>query len=135
MLIKYNLIVTLFYMLLDGQICLDVLQMPPVGSYNPAITLESILLSIQLLLGSPNADDPLRNDVSDEYRYNRARFNEQATKLSGNKEKTIQSNENEVGDRKMEVEVKLQLENKIETKTDGETSAPKATRKRKHDGA
>lgn len=60
--------------------------MPPGGSYNPAITLEAILLSIQLLLASPNADDPLRNDVSDEYKYNRDLFNEQAAKLSGNKE-------------------------------------------------
>lgn len=57
--------------------------MPPGGSYNPAITLESILLSIQLLLASPNPDDPLRNDVSDEYKYNRELFNENAKKYSG----------------------------------------------------
>lgn len=57
--------------------------MPPGGSYNPAITLESILLSIQLLLASPNPDDPLRDDVSDEYRYNRELFNENARKFSG----------------------------------------------------
>lgn len=57
--------------------------MPPGGSYNPAITLESILLSIQLLLASPNPDDPLRDDVSDEYRYNRELFNQNAKKLSG----------------------------------------------------
>ncbi|XP_031639545.1 ubiquitin-conjugating enzyme E2 T-like [Contarinia nasturtii] len=67
----------------DGKICLDVLRMPPGGSYNPAITLESILLSIQLLLASPNNDDPLRYDVSDEYRYNRELFNKNAKKLSG----------------------------------------------------
>lgn len=57
--------------------------MPPGGSYNPAITLESILLSIQLLLASPNPDDPLRDDVSDEYRYNRELFNQNAKKFSG----------------------------------------------------
>lgn len=72
--------------LLDGKICLDVLRMPPGGSYNPAITLESILLSIQLLLASPNPDDPLRDDVSDEYRYNRELFNQNARKLSGTDE-------------------------------------------------
>lgn len=60
--------------------------MPPGGSYNPAITLESILLSIQLLLSSPNPDDPLRDDVSDEYRYNRELFNENAKKYSGTNE-------------------------------------------------
>lgn len=57
--------------------------MPPGGSYNPAITLESILLSIQLLLASPNPDDPLRDDVSDEYRYNRELFDKNAKKYSG----------------------------------------------------
>lgn len=72
--------------LLDGKICLDVLRMPPGGSYNPAITLESILLSIQLLLASPNPDDPLRDDVSDEYRYNRDLFNQNARKFSGSDE-------------------------------------------------
>lgn len=72
--------------LLDGKICLDVLRMPPGGSYNPAITLESILLSIQLLLASPNPDDPLRDDVSDEYRYNRELFNQNARKFSGSDE-------------------------------------------------
>lgn len=70
----------------DGKICLDVLRMPPGGSYNPAITLESILLSIQLLLSSPNPDDPLRDDVSDEYRYNRELFNKNAKKYSGTNE-------------------------------------------------
>lgn len=57
--------------------------MEPGGSYNPAITLESILLSIQLLLATPNPDDPLRDDVSDIYRYNRELFNENAKKFSG----------------------------------------------------
>lgn len=61
--------------------------MPPGGSYNPAITLESILLSIQLLLASPNPDDPLRDDVSDEYRYNRELFNKNAKNLSGSSNK------------------------------------------------
>lgn len=74
------------FILLDGKICLDVLRMPPGGSYNPAITLESILLSIQLLLASPNPDDPLRDDVSDEYRYNRELYNQNARKLSGSDE-------------------------------------------------
>lgn len=57
--------------------------MPPGGSYNPAITLESILLSIQLLMACPNPDDPLRNDVSDEYKYNRELYDANAKKFSG----------------------------------------------------
>lgn len=108
---------------------MDVLQMPPTGSYNPAITLESILLSIQLLLGSPNVDDPLRNDVSDEFRYNRAQFNEQAAKLSGNKASPTNPNVDK------EMVDKTQAEDKPDTKVDGETSTSKTTtsRKRKHD--
>lgn len=49
--------------------------MPPTGSYNPAITLESILLSIQLLLANPNPDDPLQGDAADLYKSNKDEFN------------------------------------------------------------
>lgn len=42
-----------------------------------------ILYCFRLLLASPNPDDPLRDDVSDEYRYNRDLFNKNAKKLSG----------------------------------------------------
>ena len=81
--LRYYYLYLFITLIIDGKICLDVLRMPPAGSYNPAITLESILLSIQLLLSSPNPDDPLRDDVSDEYRYNRELFNKNAKKLSG----------------------------------------------------
>lgn len=47
----------------NGRICLDLLKMPPEGSWRPVITLESVLLSIQQLLGSPNPDDPLMADI------------------------------------------------------------------------
>jgi ubiquitin-conjugating enzyme E2 T len=62
-----------------GKICLDVLQIPPKGSYNPALTLESILISIQLLLSNPNPEDPLRADVAEEYKYNQDLFGSKAT--------------------------------------------------------
>lgn len=89
-----------FVLISDGKICLDVLQMPPGGSYNPAITLESILLSIQLLLASPNPDDPLRNDVSDEYKYNRELFNQNAKKYSGNTKDVNEIDQTETDDTK-----------------------------------
>lgn len=57
--------------------------MPP-GSYNPTHTLESLLLSIQLLLAVPNPQDPLRSDIADVYKYNRDLYNrtaEQQTKM------------------------------------------------------
>lgn len=44
-----------------------------------------LLHCFRLLLASPNPDDPLRDDVSDEYRYNRDLFNKNAKKLSGEK--------------------------------------------------
>ena len=107
--------------------------MPPGGSYNPAITLESILLSIQLLLASPNPDDPLRNDVSDEFKYNRELFNERATKYSGTKVKAVepmQTSKHDANDNKTKVE-----EN-AEAPTEGEPSgqsSAKVSRKRKHE--
>lgn len=55
--------------------------MPPTGSYNPAITLESILISIQLLLATPNPDDPLHGDAADLYKTNRAQFEQKAREV------------------------------------------------------
>lgn len=40
------------------------------------MSLESILMSVQLLLGNPNAYDPLRSDAAIDYRYNREIFDE-----------------------------------------------------------
>ncbi|XP_067644354.1 ubiquitin-conjugating enzyme E2 T-like isoform X2 [Eurosta solidaginis] len=58
----------------SGKICLDLLRMPPTGSYNPAITLESILLSIQLLLASPNPDDPLNSEAAELFKTDPKQF-------------------------------------------------------------
>lgn len=133
------------YLFSDGKICLDVLQLPPSGSYSPAITLESILLSIQLLLASPNPDDPLRNDVSDEYRYNRELFNQNASKLSGSrKDITLKAEENTQEDSGADVKNVVKetpIDDREEEAQQPETSSvksenqtlPKAGRKRKHD--
>lgn len=63
---------------LSGNICLNVLKMPSAGSYNPTHTLESLLLSIQLLLAVPNPQDPLRSDIAEVYKYNRDLYNQTA---------------------------------------------------------
>ncbi|KAG7886958.1 hypothetical protein KL936_004809 [Ogataea polymorpha] len=49
-----------------GRICLDVLK----ANWSPALQVRTILLSIQALLSSPNPDDPLANEVAEEWKNN-----------------------------------------------------------------
>ena len=64
-----------------GRICLDVLksqrplwmpsvdlQLTAIGNWSPALQIRTILLSIQALLGAPNPDDPLANDVAQRWK-------------------------------------------------------------------
>ncbi|KAG8237267.1 hypothetical protein J437_LFUL011297 [Ladona fulva] len=43
----------------SGRICLDLLRMPPAGSWRPTYQLGSLLHSLRLLLAQPNPDDPI----------------------------------------------------------------------------
>jgi ubiquitin-conjugating enzyme E2 N len=43
-----------------GRICLDILK----DKWSPALQIRTVLLSVQALLGAPNSDDPLANDVA-----------------------------------------------------------------------
>ncbi|KAF9363092.1 Ubiquitin-conjugating enzyme E2 T [Mortierella sp. NVP85] len=47
----------------QGRICLDILKGPPKGSWNPAISIATMLLSLRVLLANPNPDDPLLVDI------------------------------------------------------------------------
>ncbi|CAD8056885.1 unnamed protein product [Paramecium sonneborni] len=51
-----------------GRICLDVLK----DKWSPALQIRSILLSIQVLLSSPNPDDPLNNEAANLWKQNEA---------------------------------------------------------------
>jgi ubiquitin-conjugating enzyme E2 N len=42
-----------------------------VGNWSPALQIRTILLSIQALLGAPNPDDPLANDVAQAWKENK----------------------------------------------------------------
>lgn len=47
-----------------GRICLDIIK----DKWSPALLITKVLLSIQILMASPNPDDPLANDVADHWK-------------------------------------------------------------------
>jgi len=49
-----------------GRICLDILK----EKWSPALQIRTVLLSIQALLSAPNPDDPLANDVAEQWKNN-----------------------------------------------------------------
>merc|ERR1712170_342215 len=49
-----------------GRICLDILK----TKWSPALQIRTVLLSIQALLSAPNPDDPLANDVAEQWKKN-----------------------------------------------------------------
>jgi ubiquitin-conjugating enzyme E2 T len=51
----------------SGRICLDTLKRPPSGTWSPAVSLTSLLLSLQILLAEPNAEDGLMPEISKLY--------------------------------------------------------------------
>lgn len=51
-----------------GRICLDIIK----DKWSPALLISKVLLSIQLLMGSPNPDDPLANDVAEHWKRDEA---------------------------------------------------------------
>lgn len=51
-----------------GRICLDIIK----DKWSPALQISKVLLSIQILMSSPNPDDPLANDVAEHWKTNEA---------------------------------------------------------------
>ncbi|KAK9708401.1 ubiquitin-conjugating enzyme E2 N [Basidiobolus ranarum] len=47
-----------------GRICLDILK----DKWSPALQIRTLLLSVQALLSAPNPDDPLANDVAQNWK-------------------------------------------------------------------
>ncbi|ELT96147.1 hypothetical protein CAPTEDRAFT_21625 [Capitella teleta] len=52
-----------------GRICLDILK----EKWSPALQIRTVLLSIQALLSAPNPDDPLANDVAEQWKIDEVR--------------------------------------------------------------
>ncbi|KAL6842516.1 hypothetical protein ACP4OV_027360 [Aristida adscensionis] len=61
-----------------GRICLDILNLPPKGAWQPSLNIATVLTSIGLLLSEPNPDDGLMAEISREYKYNRQVFDTNA---------------------------------------------------------
>jgi ubiquitin-conjugating enzyme E2 T len=61
-----------------GRVCLDLLQMPPQGSWRPSANLIAVLAALQQLLVEPNPHDALEADVARVFRTNRAAFDRTA---------------------------------------------------------
>ncbi|XP_078442772.1 uncharacterized protein LOC144712388 [Wolffia australiana] len=61
-----------------GRICLDILNLPPKGAWQPSLNISTVLTSIVLLLSEPNPDDGLMCDASREYKYDRQKFEQKA---------------------------------------------------------
>lgn len=51
----------------SGRICLDLLKMPPKGTWRPTITIISLLNAIKVLLVEPSPDDPLMPEIARQY--------------------------------------------------------------------
>ena len=52
----------------DGRICLDTLKVQPQGCWSPSININTLLLTIRVLMAHPNADDGLVPDITEEYK-------------------------------------------------------------------
>jgi len=63
----------------DGRICLDTLKMQPYGSWSPSINLNTLLLTIRVLMGNPNPDDGLVPDITEEYKRDRELWRRKAS--------------------------------------------------------
>jgi ubiquitin-conjugating enzyme E2 T len=64
-----------------GRICLDTLKSPPAGSWSPAVSLPSLLLSLRSLLADPNPDDGLVAEVANVYKTDPEAWKAEARRL------------------------------------------------------
>lgn len=58
----------------EGRICLDTLNMPPKGAWKPSLNIATVLTTIQALMSTPNPDDGLMPEISEQFRKNHTLF-------------------------------------------------------------
>jgi len=63
----------------SGRICLDTLKSRPAGSWSPAVSLPSLLLSIRSLMAEPNSADGLVANVTKQFKENNDAWYAQAS--------------------------------------------------------
>lgn len=64
----------------DGRICLDTLKMQPQGTWAPAVNINTLLLTIRVLLAYPNPADGLVADITEQYKRDLDSFRADARK-------------------------------------------------------
>lgn len=61
-----------------GRVCLDLLKPQPTGTWRPTVMIEGLLIAVQFLLGQPNPDNPLMQDIANEFKLNKNEFERKA---------------------------------------------------------
>jgi ubiquitin-protein ligase len=56
----------------NGDICLDILKTKE--SWSPSQNIKTVIISIRVLLGYPNPDDPLNSELAEIYRKNKKEY-------------------------------------------------------------
>lgn len=62
----------------QGRVCLSAIQLPPKGTWKPALNVCSVLTSLRAIIAQPTADDPLMADVAELLQNDRAEFDRTA---------------------------------------------------------
>lgn len=80
-----------------GRICLDILK----DKWSPVLHLRTLLLTIQGLMGSPNPDDPLANDVAEHWKRDEKNAKDTAKEWTEIYALKNNDNENDVANNKL----------------------------------